>query len=255
MKRILLLLTILLSLTSYSQTKIKFGLNSPMFSGSIKTIALHYQNEVDYKDISTSKGFYVGISYDMHMNEKVIFAPGISYNQLGGIDANDNDEIQKIKYLSPEFMVKYKITPDFHIGAGLQLNFATDRKSFYELKGFENNSNRNNEYFLAEVYPAINAEVNYNITEVIGVNLRYHTGIANAGNSGTVYIGNNNISVDNKINIQAVQLGLYFNIVKKKSTQDNNIILTDEIKKLNELKESGILTEEEYQKAKQKLLD
>ncbi len=37
--------------------------------------------------------------------------------------------------------------------------------------------------------------------------------------------------------------------------QENKKFITDEIIKLNNLKNSGILTEEEYQKAKKKLLD
>ena len=43
----------------------------------------------------------------------------------------------------------------------------------------------------------------------------------------------------------------------KTNDQDNNsdkYLLSDEIKKLNKLKDDGILTEEEYQKAKRKLL-
>ena len=44
------------------------------------------------------------------------------------------------------------------------------------------------------------------------------------------------------------------NEIKNESNLENNN-LSDELKKLNQLKTDGVLTEEEYEKAKKKLLD
>ena len=44
-------------------------------------------------------------------------------------------------------------------------------------------------------------------------------------------------------------------IVKKKVTKRRNDLLIDELKKLNELKEQGILDEDEFKSAKQKLIE
>ena len=45
------------------------------------------------------------------------------------------------------------------------------------------------------------------------------------------------------------------NYENNENKQENKKFITDEIIKLNNLKNNGILTEEEYQKAKKKLLD
>ena len=45
------------------------------------------------------------------------------------------------------------------------------------------------------------------------------------------------------------------NYENNEKKQENKKFITDEIIKLNNLKNNGILTEEEYQKAKKKLLD
>jgi len=63
------------------------------------------------------------------------------------------------------------------------------------------------------------------------------------------------IDLDSALKFGELIVEGYVNPNKETKTQNTNSSLADEIKKLNELKESGILTEEEYQKAKQKLLE
>lgn len=62
------------------------------------------------------------------------------------------------------------------------------------------------------------------------------------------------IDLDSALEYGEVIIDGYANNNKKETT-NTSISLADEIKKLNELKESGLLTEEEYQQAKQKLLE
>lgn len=63
------------------------------------------------------------------------------------------------------------------------------------------------------------------------------------------------IDLDSALQFGEIIVEGYVNPKKEVKTQSGTSSIADEIKKLNELKESGILTEEEYHKAKQKLLD
>jgi len=62
------------------------------------------------------------------------------------------------------------------------------------------------------------------------------------------------IDLDSALQFGEIIVDGYIN-PKKEIKSESSSSLADEIKKLNELKESRIITEEEYQKAKQKLLE
>ncbi len=63
------------------------------------------------------------------------------------------------------------------------------------------------------------------------------------------------IYLDSALQFGEIIVEGYVNPKKDSKKENGTSSIADEIKKLNELKESGILTEEEYKQAKQKLLN
>ena len=68
---------------------------------------------------------------------------------------------------------------------------------------------------------------------------------------GITYLSMSQEEFDNKFNTYKSNLDV---LIEKNTTQNSNISIAEEIEKLHKLKESGVLTEEEFTNRKSKLL-
>lgn len=225
MKKILLTIITLTSLSSLAQVKIKAGINSSSISGSIKTDLTHgpgangriYENG-DYKDYTDSKqGIYIGIGYDIQISDKVTFIPELLYNQYGAEEKYNyrridrESDFYKLDYLSVPVMIRYEFIPRLSIGLGPQINFLLNPKSTYNYLNVK--EQHEDVDFYNKIYLGANGDLSYNIWNGLSIDFRYHFGLSNSGYNGEIKDPNTLtvFKINNKAHNHAIQIGLSYN--------------------------------------------
>lgn len=159
---------------------VKAGLNMSNFGGDLNT--------------KSKMGIHIGGFAQYGINDALFLQPEVLFSTEGAKD-NDNDgKLMSLTYLNIPVMVGYKIgaVKGLSLEVGPQLGFLMGAK--YDGETDMGNGDKFKDYFKSTNF-SLNLGAGYEVTENIGVGLRYSIGMSGISDDSDTKIKQNNFQI------------------------------------------------------------
>ncbi|MDI3322600.1 porin family protein [Pinibacter soli] len=229
MKRIIPSIAILL-LTGYTLTaqKVSYGFRAAANFSKVTNAAFWAEQEhsvisnefptvIEASKSQILPGFHGGAFFNIELSSQFSIQPEANFNMYGSKTylkwpgtGNETTEEQRLNYFSVPVLLQYRLSKDFFLEAGFQLDFLLSAKRSYR------STNSSHETFTGETTNTdsykkqgfdINFGAGYQIPKLpVGVFFRYNLGVTNLPT----------MTWDKKLENRTAQLGVFFKVPNKK---------------------------------------